>query len=215
MSRHFSAHSITSSRWQAAVVRQRDQYVTLHHLDASTLPANLIFAGASVGVASDNARPTSASCGRRSSRAQVRRRVRSKARRDGVHNTPSRRRDRTEQYCRRSRRFSLFCFNWLPGVTSDYWNIILVCRPYSNNKIPFFAAASCVIFRPQASWPIVTNRVAWSVCLSVGLSKTAEPIEMPFGFRARMVPRNHVLDGTQIPPLERGNFEGGGKGGPL
>ena len=50
--------------------------------------------------------------------------------------------------------------------------------------------------------PIVTDRVAWSVGLSVCLSvtlvspaKTAEPIEMPFGLWARMGSRNHVLDG--------------------
>ena len=51
---------------------------------------------------------------------------------------------------------------------------------------------------------IVTDRVAWSVCRSVGLpclsvalvspAKTAAPIEMPFGLWARMGPRNHVLD---------------------
>ena len=29
----------------------------------------------------------------------------------------------------------------------------------------------------------------------VPCAKTAEPIEMPFGFWARMGPRNHVLDG--------------------
>ena len=49
---------------------------------------------------------------------------------------------------------------------------------------------------------IVTNgvAVAWFVCLSVCLSvtivspaKTAEPIEMPFGFWTRMGPRKHVL----------------------
>jgi len=55
--------------------------------------------------------------------------------------------------------------------------------------------------------PIVTDRVAWSVGRSVGLSvtlvspaKTAEPIEMPFGLRTRVSPRNHVLDGVQILP---------------
>jgi len=52
--------------------------------------------------------------------------------------------------------------------------------------------------------------VCRSVCLSVGLScrsvtllspaKTAEPIEMPFGLWTQVVPRNHVLDGFQIPP---------------
>jgi len=30
---------------------------------------------------------------------------------------------------------------------------------------------------------------------------------MPFGFWARIGPRNHVLDGVQI-PMDRGNFEG-------
>ena len=33
----------------------------------------------------------------------------------------------------------------------------------------------------------------------------AAPIEMPFGLWIRVGPRNHVLDGVQIP---RGNFEG-------
>jgi len=42
--------------------------------------------------------------------------------------------------------------------------------------------------------------VAWSVCLSVCLSrvscaKTAEPIEVPFGGLTLVGPRNHVLDG--------------------
>jgi len=47
--------------------------------------------------------------------------------------------------------------------------------------------------------PIVTDRVAWSVGLSVTLvspAKTAEPIEMDaFGLWGRMHPRSHVLDG--------------------
>jgi len=50
--------------------------------------------------------------------------------------------------------------------------------------------------------PIVTDQVAWSVGQSVTLvspAKTAEPIEMPFGLRTRVGPRNHVLDGIQIP----------------
>jgi len=54
---------------------------------------------------------------------------------------------------------------------------------------------------------VVTDRVAWSVGLSVGLSvtqmslaKTAQSIEMPFGLRTRVGPGIHVLDGVQIPP---------------
>jgi len=49
------------------------------------------------------------------------------------------------------------------------------------------------------------------VCRSVTLvspAKTAAPIEMPFGLRTQMGPRNHVLDGGLDPPMGRGNFEG-------
>jgi len=48
--------------------------------------------------------------------------------------------------------------------------------------------------------PTITDRVAWSVDLSVHLSltvvsraKTAEPIKMSFGLWTRVGPRNHVL----------------------
>jgi len=48
--------------------------------------------------------------------------------------------------------------------------------------------------------PIVKDRVAWSVGLSVTVvspTKTGEPIEMPFGLSTRLGPGNHVLDGGQ------------------
>jgi len=57
--------------------------------------------------------------------------------------------------------------------------------------------------------PIVIDRVAWSVGLSVTLvspAKTVAQIEMPFGLRTRVGPRNHALHGVQI-PMGRGNFE--------
>jgi len=50
--------------------------------------------------------------------------------------------------------------------------------------------------------PILTDRVAWSVGLSVTLvspAKTAEPIELPFGLRTCVGPGNHVLDGGPDP----------------
>jgi len=53
--------------------------------------------------------------------------------------------------------------------------------------------------------PIVTDRVAWSVGMSVTLvspAKTAEPIDMPFTLRTRVGPGNHALDGDQILPWE-------------
>jgi len=60
--------------------------------------------------------------------------------------------------------------------------------------------------------PIVTDRVAWSVGLSVAVvnpAKTAEPIKMRFELRTRVGPTNHVLDGGPDPPVGSGNFDGG------
>jgi len=65
-------------------------------------------------------------------------------------------------------------------------------------------------------WPVVTDRVAWtvgrSVCWSVTVVspvETAEPIEMPYGLWARVGPRNYVLDGVHIPcPREDAIFRG-------
>jgi len=62
------------------------------------------------------------------------------------------------------------------------------------------------------------------VCLSVGLSvchshtivspaKTAAPIKIPFGLRTRVIPGNHVLDGSPDPPWEGAILRG--KGAPL
>jgi len=62
--------------------------------------------------------------------------------------------------------------------------------------------------------PIVTERVAWSVGLSVCRSvtlvspaNTPEPIEMPFGLSTRV---GHVLDGVQIPHGKGQFWEGKG-----
>ena len=54
--------------------------------------------------------------------------------------------------------------------------------------------------------PIVTNRVAWSVGLSVIVvspAKTAEPIEMPFGLWTWVGSGKHVLDGGPNPTMGR------------
>jgi len=40
----------------------------------------------------------------------------------------------------------------------------------------------------------------------VNPAKTTEPIEMPFGLRTRVGPRNNVLDGVQITPWDRAIF---------
>jgi len=48
---------------------------------------------------------------------------------------------------------------------------------------------------------IVTNRVAWSVSQSdlVSPAKMAQSMEMPFGMKTGVGPRNHVSDGVDIP----------------
>ena len=51
---------------------------------------------------------------------------------------------------------------------------------------------------PLCALPIVKERIAWSVGLSVGLSpsepcKNAEAIEMPFASTTLVGPRNHLL----------------------
>jgi len=59
----------------------------------------------------------------------------------------------------------------------------------------------------------VTDRVAWSVGRSATLlsrTKTAEPIEMPFWFKTRVGPENHVLDGVQMLPWDVAVLRGKG-----
>jgi len=54
-------------------------------------------------------------------------------------------------------------------------------------------------------WPVVTDRVVWSVSLSVTIvspAKTAEAIEMSFGLWTRVGLSNHVLHGSPDPPCE-------------
>jgi len=67
------------------------------------------------------------------------------------------------------------------------------------------------IIRPHRSTTYVdatycyqlSSVVCWSVCLSVtqvSPAKTAKLIEMPFGLRTGVGPRNHVLDVGTDPP---------------
>jgi len=67
-------------------------------------------------------------------------------------------------------------------------------------------------------WPIVTDRVAWSVGLSVGLSdtlvspvKTAAPIEMPFWVEDLGGLREPRIKWGSRSPMERGNFQAKGR----
>ena len=55
-------------------------------------------------------------------------------------------------------------------------------------------------------WPIVTDRVVWSVgrsvCHTSDPAKMAEPMEMPFGLMTRVGSGNHVLESVVIKDLK-------------
>jgi len=100
-----------------------------------------------------------------------------------------------------------------------------VCTEFITLLHVIFCAWSSSVFRPHHSTMFVdaahcywqSSVVCRSVCLSVTLvspAKTAVPIEMPFGLRTWVGPRNHVLDGVQIPPWE-GAILRGERGLPL
>ena len=58
--------------------------------------------------------------------------------------------------------------------------------------------------------PTVTDRIACSVSHSiVSPAKVPEPIEMPFGLWIPVGPRDHVLNGVQIPHGNRQFFGAG------
>ena len=55
------------------------------------------------------------------------------------------------------------------------------------------------------------SRLSSMVCHSSEPAKMAEPIQMPFGLRILVGPRNHVLDGGPDPSMESGNHDGEGQ----
>jgi len=60
----------------------------------------------------------------------------------------------------------------------------------------------------------VSRSVSTQSVTLVSRAKTAEPIEMPFGFCTRVGPRNHVLAGDADPRHGKCNFKGE-RGSPL
>jgi len=67
------------------------------------------------------------------------------------------------------------------------------------------------VYTAHKTQPIATNRVAWSVCLSVchviDPCKMAKSIEVLFGWLTRVGPRNRIHMGPRS-PTGRGNFWG-------
>jgi len=79
-----------------------------------------------------------------------------------------------------------------------------IIRPHCS--ITYVDAVYC--WRPSS---MVCLSVCLLVCLSVTLvspAKTAGPIEMPFGLRICVGPRDHVLDEGSDIPMGRGKFMG-------
>jgi len=79
-----------------------------------------------------------------------------------------------------------------------------------------------IIIRPHRSSTYVDAAYCYQPSSMVGRSitlvspaKTTAPIEMPPGLRTLVGPRNHVLDGVQIPPWEGAILGGGEMGVPL
>jgi len=97
-----------------------------------------------------------------------------------------------------------------PGEYDWTVRVLLDAAFLSNYLDHLLLLGRIAVLRTQMR-PIVTDRVARSVCRSVchtsEPANTAESIEMPFEFRTQMGPWNHELDGVQI-PIEKGNFEG-------
>jgi len=96
-----------------------------------------------------------------------------------------------------------------PTPTSCLASLFLHPSPNGRGVAAFTPAVlvivTIIIIRPHHStslmWPIATEGVVCSIGLSdmtMSPAKTAEP--MPFGMWTRVGPRNHVLDGVQIPP---------------
>jgi len=79
------------------------------------------------------------------------------------------------------------CFQFHRIVNMNMMEIFII-RPHRRNT--YVDAAYCC--RPSSV-------VCLSVCHIVRPTKTADPIEMPFGMLSRVDQMSHVLDGVQMP----------------
>jgi len=82
---------------------------------------------------------------------------------------------------------------------------IVPCHFRPHRSTTYIDAASC--YKPS-------SMVCRSVIV-VSPAKMVEPIEMPFGLKTWVGPRNHVLDVGPDPPCEGAVFWGGGRMRPI
>ena len=80
------------------------------------------------------------------------------------------------------------CFIVGSDLFQQQTNFLAISRPHRSTIN--IDAAYC--YRPSSD--LVCRSVGLSVC-QCSPAKTAQPIEMSFGLRIRVGPRNHVLDG--------------------
>jgi len=88
-------------------------------------------------------------------------------------------------------------------ICYDFYTLYMV-RPHRSTT--YVDAAYC--YRPSSV--VCRLLVCRSVCHTSEPCKMDAPIEMPFGLRTRVGPRNHVLDGGPDPPWEGAILRGKG-----
>jgi len=108
-------------------------------------------------------------------------------------------------------------------IISGEWTrpLLVPCSPAKDSLSSKYSSICLGIFRPHHSTRYIdaaycywlNSVVCWSVCHSSEPAKTAQQIQIPFGLRTWVGPRNHVLDGS-LDLRGKGQFWGG-SGGPL
>jgi len=107
-------------------------------------------------------------------------------------------------------RFKMCCHSKFHGDPSNTCCVMAVLTVFKMAPICCLRFLKIQTFRPHRSTTYVDAAYCYRpsilvcrlVCLSVTLvspAKTAAPVEVPFGLRTWVDPRNHVLDGVQIP----------------
>ena len=80
--------------------------------------------------------------------------------------------------------------------------IVIIVRQHRSTAYVLLRVDAAYCYKPSS----VVCRTYRSVCQSVTVvspAKMAQPIEMPFGWRTRVGPGNHVLDEGPHPPWKR------------
>jgi len=84
---------------------------------------------------------------------------------------------------------------------------MFICRNYDQKAKWLFFLEHCTVYCYRPSSVVVYWPVCRSVChRTVSPAKTAKPIDMLFGMKTGVGPRNHVLDDGPPVPHRNGEF---------